>query len=110
MGKRKEDSDLHRIKLEAGTVYQTSKNGTCSYRYQVQKARKCVSLGTNNLEEAIRKAKALLPAVQAGNLEIIATHVKVVRKLATQIKSLPLSQVWETYANHPDRVLPCNRS
>ena len=106
MGKRKEDSDLHRIKLEAGTVYQTSKNGTYYYRYQVQKERKCVSLGTNNQEEAIRKAKALLPTVQASNLEIIATHVKVARKLATQIKSLPLSQVWETYANHPDRALP----
>ena len=79
MGKRKEDSDLHRIKLEAGTVYQTSKNGTYSYRSQVQKARKCVSLGTSNQEEAIRKAKALLPTVRADNLEVIATHVKVAR-------------------------------
>ena len=106
MGKRKEDSDLHRIKLDAGTVYQTTKNGTYYYRYQVQKERKCISLGTSNQEEAIRKAKVLLPTVQASNLEIIATHIKVARKLATQIRSLPLSQVWETYANHPDRALP----
>ena len=91
MGKRKMDSDLHRIKLEAGTVYQTSKNGTCYYRDQVQKARKWVSLGTSNQEETIRRAKALLPTVQARNLEIIAVHVKVARKLTAQIKYLPLS-------------------
>ena len=103
MGKRKVDSDLHRIKLEAGTVYQTSKNGTYYYRYQVQKARKCVSLGTNNQEEAIRKAKALLPTIKADNLEVIATHVKVARKLAAQTRSLPLTQIWETYVNHPVR-------
>ena len=106
MGKRKVDSDLHRIKLEAGTVYQTSKNGTYYYRYQIQKARKCVSLGTSNQEEAIRKAKALLPTIKANNLEVIATHVKVARKLAAQTRSLPLTQIWETYVNHPDRALP----
>ena len=106
MGKRKMDSDLHRIKLEAGTVYQTSKNGTYYYRYQVKKARKCVSLGTNNQEEAIRKAKALLPTVKADNIEVIATHVKVARKLISQTRSLPLSQIWVTYVNHPERALP----
>lgn len=75
MGKRKMDSPLRRIKLEAGTVYQTSKNGTYYYRYQVNRERKCVSLGTCNQEEALRKAKELLPAVKASNLEVIATHV-----------------------------------
>jgi len=106
MGKRKMDSDLHRIKLEAGTVYQTSKNGTYYYRYQVKGERKCVSLGTRNQEEAIQKAKALLPTVQASNLEVIATHVKVARKLAAQKRSLPLGRVWEVYAAHPLRALP----
>lgn len=106
MGKRKMDSDLHRIKLEAGTVYQTSKNGTYYYRYQVNRERKCVSLGTSNQEEAIKKAKALLPTVRASNLEVIATHVKVARKLEAQTRSLPLSRIWETYEKHPDRALP----
>lgn len=86
MEKRKMDSDLHRIKLEAGTVYQTSRNGTYYYRYQVKCERKCVSLGTSNQEEAIKKAKALLPTVRASNLEVIATHVKVARKLEAQQK------------------------
>ena len=90
------DSDLHRIKLETGTVYQTSKGGNYYFRYQVKGERKCVSLKTANQEEAIRKAKALLPTVQATNLEVIATHVKVARKLAAQTKSLPISQIWET--------------
>ena len=35
MGKRKMDSDLHRIKLDKGTVYQTSKGGNYYFRYQV---------------------------------------------------------------------------
>ena len=106
MGKRKMDSDLHRIKLETGTVYQTSKGGNYYFRYQVKGERKCVSLKTANQEEAIRKAKALLPTVQATNLEVIATHVKVARKLAAQTKSLPISQIWETYSTHPQRALP----
>lgn len=109
MGKRKMDSDLHRIKLETGTVYQTRKCGNYYFRYQVKGERKCVSLKTANQEEAIRKAKALLPTVQATNLEVIATHVKIARKLAAQTKSLPISQIWETYSTHLQRAarLPC---
>ena len=45
MGKRKMDSELHRIKLEAGTVYQTSKGGNYYFRYQVKGERKCVTSG-----------------------------------------------------------------
>ena len=56
MGKRKMDPDLHRIKLETGIVYQTSKGGNYYFRYQVKGERKCVSLKTANQEEAIRKA------------------------------------------------------
>ena len=106
MGKRKMDSDLHRIKLETGTVYQTSKGGNYYFRYQVQGERKCISLKTANQEEAIRKAKELLPTVQATNLEVIATHVKVARKLAAKTRALPVTQIWETYSNHPQRALP----
>ena len=48
MGKRKVDSELYRIKLDKGTVYQTSKGGNYYFRYQVNKERKCVSLKTAN--------------------------------------------------------------
>ena len=106
MGKRRMDSDLHRIKLDKGTVYQTSKGGNYYFCYQVRGERKCVSLKTANREEAVRKAKELLPTVQATNLEIIATHVKVARKLAAQTKSLPISEIWKTYSEHPQRALP----
>ena len=44
MGKRRMDSDLHRIKLDKGTVYQTSKGGNYYFRYQVKGERKCVSI------------------------------------------------------------------
>ena len=44
MGKRKLDSELHRIKLDKGTVYQTQKGGTYYFRYQINGERKCISL------------------------------------------------------------------
>lgn len=106
MGKRKLDSELHRIKLDKGTVYQTQKGGNYYFRYQINGERKCVSLKTANQEEALRKAKELLPTVQATNLEIIATHVKVARKLAMQRQSLPLDRVWEFYSAHPEKATP----
>ena len=61
MGKRNENSDLKKIKLETGTVYQTEKGGNYYFRYQIRGDRKCVSLKTRNLDEAVRKAKDLVP-------------------------------------------------
>ena len=52
------------------------------------------------------QSRELLPIVQATNPEVIATHVKIARKMAAQIRSLPVSKIWETYANHPNRALP----
>ena len=106
MGKRKMDSDLHSIKLETGTVYQTSKGGNYYFRFQVKGERKCISLKTANQEEAVRKAKELLPTVQASNLEVIATHVKVARNLVQQRRSLPVNKIWEVYSKHPDKATP----
>ena len=50
MGKRKMDSDLHRIKLDKGTVYQTGKGGNYYFRYQVRGERKCVNCIIFNLK------------------------------------------------------------
>ena len=106
MGKRKLDSELHRIKLDKGTVYQTQKGGNYYFRYQINGERKCISLKTANQEEALRKAKELLPTVRATDIEVIASHVKVARRLAAQTKPLPISRIWEVYSNHPQRALP----
>ena len=57
MGKRNENSDLKKIKLETGTVYQTEKGGNYYFRYQIRGDRKCVSLKTRNLDEAVRKGQ-----------------------------------------------------
>ena len=46
MGRCKMESDLHRIKLETGTVYQTSKGGNYYFRYQINGERKCVKTET----------------------------------------------------------------
>ena len=94
------------IKLETGTVYQKEEGGTYYFRYQVRKERKCVSLKTQNQEEAVRKAKELLPIVKATNAEIISAHVKVARKLALQAQALPVRNIWQTYSAHPQRAMP----
>ena len=106
MAKRKENSDLHSIKLETGTVYQTEKGGTYYFRYQVNKERKCISLRTRNQEEALKKAKELLPVIKSDNLEVISTHVKVARNLAQKQRSLPVNRIWEVYSTHPDKATP----
>ncbi len=95
-----------KIKLETGTVYQTEEGGNYYFRYQVNHERKCVSLKTRNQEEALKRAKELQPIVNATNVEVISAHVKVARKLALQKQTLPVANIWNTYANHPKRALP----
>ena len=106
MARKKDNFDLHSIKLETGTVYQTEKGGTYYFRYQVNKERKCVSLRTRNQEEALKKAKELLPVIKSDNLEVISTHVKVAKNLAQKQRSLPVKRIWEVYSNHPDKATP----
>ena len=106
MGKRNENSDLKKIKLETGTVYQTEKGGNYYFRYQIRGDRKCVSLKTRNFDEAVRKAKELQPIVQATSVEVISSHVKVARNLAKKHRMLPVEKVWETYSKHPDKATP----
>ncbi len=53
------DSELHRIKLETGSVCQTSKGGNYYFRYQINGERKCGSLKTAKQEETVRKAREL---------------------------------------------------
>ena len=106
MGKRNENSDLKKIKLETGTVYQTEKGGNYYFRYQIRGDRKCVSLKTRNLDEAVRKAKELVPIVQATSVEVISSHVKVARNLVKKHRELALDKVWETYSKHPDKATP----
>ena len=82
----------NKIKLETGTVYQKEEGGTYYFRYQVNHERKCVSLKTQNQEEALKKAKELLPIVQATTAEVISAHVKVARNLAKKSRPLALKE------------------
>ena len=99
----------NKIKLETGTVYQKEEGGTYYFRYQVNHERKCVSLKTQNQEEALKKAKELLPIVQATTAEVISAHVKVARNLARKSRPLALKDAWKIYAEHPDRAFPATR-
>ena len=94
------------VKLEIGTVYQKSINGSYYFRYQINGQRKAVSLKTKNQKEAVKKAQDLIPIVKASNTEIISAHVKHAKGFASKQKSLELLDAWEVYSNHPDRATP----
>ena len=94
------------IKLEIGTVFQKTENGTYYFRYQVNERRKQVSLKTKNRAEAIKEAEAMIPVIKAPSLEVIAAHVSHAKSLSSKQSRLELKSVWDIYSNHPDRVRP----
>ncbi|MGE4300532.1 MAG: tyrosine-type recombinase/integrase [Victivallaceae bacterium] len=97
-------------KLERGTVFQKQEGGIYFYRYQLNGERKTISLKTKNFNDAVDKAKALLPLIQASSAEVIAAHVKHARGLAAMEKNLLLSEVWSIYEKSPERATPATVS
>ncbi len=56
---------VKRIKLDVGTVYQKEEGGIYFFRYQINGARKAISLKTHNQKEAIEEAKKQIPLLKA---------------------------------------------
>ena len=75
---------LQKIKLKIGTVYQKEPNGVYYFRYQVNGARKAISLKTRNKQQAIKEAEKHVPLLQATSSEVIAAHVQVLSMTALQ--------------------------
>ena len=94
------------IKLEIGTVYQKTANGSYYFRYQVNGLRKAVSLKTKNQREAVKKAERLLPLLRASSTEVISAHVQHAKGLVSKQKQLALKDAWEIYSQHPERATP----
>ena len=101
---------IQKIKLKIGTVYQKEPNGVYYFRYQVNGARKAISLKTRNKQEAVKEAEKHVPLLQATSSEVIAAHVQYARNLATPEKNLLLSQAWDEYEKSPDRATPATVS
>lgn len=99
-----------KIKLEVGTVYKKTARGNFYFRYQVNGKRQSVSLRTSTQEEAIAKAKALIPVIKANTTEIISAHVKEAKGLVAKLKKLPLDKAWDVYAKKPERATPATVS
>ncbi len=97
---------LQKIKLKIGTVYQKESNGIYYFRYQVNGARKAISLKTRNKQQALKEAEKYVPLIQATSSEVIAAHVQHARNLATPEKNLLLYQAWEEYEQSPDGQTP----
>ena len=100
------DMAIQKIKLKTGTVYQKEENGIYYFRYQVNGARKAISLKTRNKQQAIKEAEKHIPLIQATSSEVIAAHVQHARNLVKQEKNLLLSQAWEMYEKSPERATP----
>jgi len=79
---------VQKIKLKIGTVYQKEPNGVYYFRYQVNGARKAISLKTRNKQQAIKEAEKYVPLIQATSSEVIAAHVKYARNLASPENAL----------------------
>lgn len=78
------DMAISKIKLKIGTVYQKEPNGIYYFRYQVNGARKAISLKTRNKQQAIKEAEKYVPLIQATSSEVIAAHIKYARNLAAR--------------------------
>lgn len=98
------------VKLEIGAVH--LQDGKYYYRYQLAGMRKSIPLKTANKEEAIRKAKLLVPTLRASTIDEVAAHVKTAKGLAGETKErrLALSAAWDEYSVHPDRATPATVS
>ena len=64
------DMAIQKIKLKIGTVYQKEPNGVYYFRYQVNGARKAISLKTRNKQEAVKEAEKHVPLLQATSSEL----------------------------------------
>lgn len=95
-----------KIKLDLGTVYQKEEGGVYYFRYQIDGARKAVSLKTRNQKEALKEVNKLIPLLKASTPEVLAAHVKQVRGFAAHEKNLPLSEAWAVYEKSPERATP----
>ena len=97
---------VRKMKLKIGTVYQKEEGGIYYFRYQVNGARKAISLKTRNKQEAVSEAEKLVPLLQATSSEVIAAHVQQARNMERQKRTLLLTQAWDAYAQSPDRAIP----
>ena len=104
------DMAIQKIKLKTGTVYQKEENGIYYFRYQVNGARKAISLKTKNKQQALKEAEKYIPLIQSTSTEVIAAHVQHARNLASPEKNLFLYQAWEEYEKSPDRATPATVS
>ena len=64
------DMAIQKIKLKTGTVYQKEENGIYYFRYQVNGARKAISLKTRNKQQASKEAEKHIPLIQATSSEV----------------------------------------
>lgn len=67
---------IQKIKLDLGTVYQKEEGGIYYFRYQVNGARKAISLKTRNQKEALKEANKQIPLLKVSCSDINETVLR----------------------------------
>ena len=80
------DMALQKIKLKIGTVYQKEPNGIYYFRYQVNGARKAISLKTRNKQQAIKEAEQEILSMTTSELCYILNEMAVLLYKTTKLK------------------------
>ncbi|MCQ2402573.1 MAG: hypothetical protein MJ202_02460 [Lentisphaeria bacterium] len=81
------------------------------FRYQVNKSRKTVSLGTKDYDEAVKIVREKYkPLIETTSEEVLAAHVANARKMHIQSKKLYLANAWDVYSTSPERANPATVS
>ena len=97
-------------KLSTGSIRRRGCGGVYTYRCQIKGKRTEISLQTTDYNEALRKAKELVPIVEARSEEVIAAHVREAKGFADPFADLALADAWAKYACHPERAMPRTKS
>ena len=80
------DMAIQKIKLSIGTVYLKMPNGIYYFRYQVNGARKAISLKTRNKQQAIKEAEQEILSMTTSELCYILDEMAVLLYKTTKLK------------------------
>jgi integrase len=86
-----------------GQGYLFKKSKYWYLRLDINGKRKAISLKTTDRNEAEKLSKTYLPVINAETREELAAHVAIAKRLKNENKSLPISEAWEHFINHPGK-------
>ena len=91
------------MRRSKGQGYLFKKGKYWHLRLSINGKRKTISMRTSDKSEAEKLSKSYLPVINADTREELAAHVAIAKRLRSESKSLPISEAWKHFINHPSR-------